>query len=280
MFAAAVLCGADAAAPAAPAAPAEGRPQLRGNGEDRRRGMREQIENINRQLKEKFPAEYAEIEKMRESDRMGAMRKTMELAGKAGIEMPWGRGRMGGRRFGQLNGAVDEWQKFFAELKGKAPAEFAAIEAKLTSDPGNAMSSELKALAEKHGLTMPQGPLPRQAGGVVSLNRNRNRIMIERANRILEEERPEDYIKLQALREVDDDAAREFFRKLAKEEGLTPQRLLAEPIRPVRSVSYSDKDIEEQYPSSMPGNRPWGGFGGRGGFGGFGGRGGFGGWRR
>ena len=149
----------------------------------------------------------------------------------------------------------------------------------MAADPRSAMA-ELKALAEKHGLTMPEGPLPRM-NAPVQLNRNRNRIMVERANRILEDSRPEEYAKLEMLRETDDDAARAYFRQLVKEEGLTARQLLAEPIRPVQSVSYSDKDIEEQYPTSVSGNRPWGGFGGRGGFGGpwggFGGRGGFGG---
>ena len=263
-----VVCGAEPAAPAErPAAP----------GGDRRSAMREQMEKINNQLKEKFPAEYAEIEKMREVDRMGAMRKTMELAGKAGIEMPWGRGRM--MRGPRGEAQMGAWAAFFASLKEKAPAEFAAIEKKMTADPRSAMA-ELKALAEKHGLTMPEGPLPRM-NAPVQLNRNRNRIMVERANRILEDTRPEEYAKLEMLRETDDDAARAYFRQLVKEEGLTARQLLAEPIRPVQSVSYSDKDIEEQYPTSVSGNRPWGGFGGRGGFGGpwggFGGRGGFGG---
>lgn len=232
-----------------------------------RGGMRAQMENINRQLKEKFPAEYAEIEKMRETDRMGAMRKMMELAGKAGLEMPFGRRGMMGHRPDFGHGMQNEWTKFFAELKEKAPAEFAEIEKKLTSDPQNALK-ELAALAEKHGLKMPTGPLPSQRPQV-SLNRNGNRFMIQRANRILEKSRPEDYAKLQELRETDDDAAREFFRKLAKEEGLTPRRLLAEPIRPVQSVSYSDKDIEEQYPSPVTTRQPWGGFGRWGGRGGF-----------
>ena len=266
-LAVAVVWGAEAAAPAGrPAAP----------GGDRRSAMREQMEKINNQLKEKFPAEYAEIEKMRESDRMGAMRKTMELAGKAGIEMPWGRGRMMRGEHGDAQ--MGAWSAFFASLKEKAPAEFAAVEQKMAADPRGAMG-DLKALAEKHGLKMPEGPLPRMAAPV-QLNRNRNRVMVERANRILEQSRPEEYAKLELLRETDDDAARAYFRKLVKEEGLTARQLLAEPIRPVQSVSYSDKDIEEQYPASVSGNRPWGGFGGfggRGGFGGFGGRGGFGG---
>ena len=243
-------------------------------GGDRRSAMREQMEKINQQLKEKFPAEYAEIEKMRGTDRMMAMRKTMELANKAGIEMPWGRRGMMGRR---MEPQMDVWQQFFAELKQKAPAELAEIEKKMTADPKSAMT-ELKALAEKHGLKMPEGPLPRM-NAPVSLNRNRNRIMVERANRILAQTRPEDYAELQKLRETDIHAAREFFRKLAKEEGLTPRRLMMEPVRPVQSVSFSDKDIEELNPASSTGNRPWGGWGGRGGFGGFGGpwggRGGF-----
>lgn len=265
VLAGAAVCGAEAGD-----TPSASRPPVG----DRRSAMREQMEKINQQLKEKFPAEYAEIEKMRGSDRMMAMRKTMELANKAGIEMPWGRRGMMGRR---MEPQMDVWQQFFADLKQKAPAELAEIEKKMTADPKAAMT-ELKALAEKHGLKMPEGPLPRM-NAQVSLNRNRNRIMVERANRILAQARPEDYAELQKLRETDIHAARELFRKLAKEEGLTPRRLMMDPVRPVQSVSYSDKDIEELNPSSSTGSRPWGGWGGRGGFGGFGGswggRGGF-----
>ncbi|MBR2641835.1 MAG: hypothetical protein IKD46_01780 [Lentisphaeria bacterium] len=266
VLAGAAVCGAEAAGDT----PSASRPPVG----DRRSAMREQMEKINQQLKEKFPAEYAEIEKMRGSDRMMAMRKTMELANKAGIEMPWGRRGMMGRRMGQQ---MEVWQQFFADLKQKAPAELAEIEKKMAADPKSAMT-ELKALAEKHGLKMPEGPLPRM-NAQVSLNRNRNRIMVERANRILAQTRPEDYAELQKLRETDIHGARELFRKLAKEEGLTPRRLMMDPVRPVQSVSYSDKDIEELNPSSSIGSRPWGGWGGRGGFGGFGGswggRGGF-----
>ena len=214
--------GADEAPVAAP------RQESRGGGRSRS-GMRERFAEIERQLKEKFPAEYAEVEKMRETDRFGAMRKMEELAEKAGIEMPFGR-------------------------RGMRPRP-----------------------AEKAGLEMPKGELPKsvQSERKIELNRNRNRILIANANRILARTRPDDYAKLQALREVDDDAARAFFRKLAREEGLTPARLLGEPIPQVRSVSYSDKDIEAQNP--MPSNTINRGWGGRGGWGG--GRGNWGGGR-
>lgn len=262
----AVCCAADA-----PAAGMNPPPSPQGGGMRRgefpgRSGMRERFENFSRQLKEKFPAEYAEIEKLRGSDRMAAMRKTMELANKAGIEMPWGRRGMMGPRGGG-GSALAEWPKFFAELKEKAPTEFTAIEQKIVSRPQEALK-ELKALAEKHGLKMPEGPLPGTGAGQPALNRNRNRFMVERANRILERSRPEEYARLQSLRETDENAAREYFRKLAKEEGLTPHRLLAEPIRPVQSVSFSDKDLEELYPAPVNQRPGWGGWGGRGPWGG------------
>ena len=222
--------GADEAPGAAP------RQESRGGGRSRS-GMRERFAEIERQLKEKFPAEYAEVEKMRETDRFGAMRKMEELAEKAGIEMPFGRRGMRPRPE-PANSAEREWREFFAKLREKFPTEFEAIEKKIASEPQTAMT-ELKALAEKAGLEMPKGELPKsvQSERKIELNRNRNRILIANANRILARTRPDDYAKLQALREVDDDAARAFFRKLAREEGLTPARLLGEPIPQVRSVS-------------------------------------------
>lgn len=251
-----------------PAPGPQDRPEAPSGMRGGRSGMREYFEKMNRQLKEKFPAEYAEIEKLRSSDRMAAMRKTMELANKAGIEMPWRRGMMG-RRGEHAAPPIGEWQKFFAELKEKAPAEFTAVEQKMAAHPQEALK-ELKALAEKHGLKMPEGPLPGSIPAASALNRNRNRFMVARANRILQRSRPEEYAKLQKLRETDENAARDYFRQLVKEEGLTTRYLLAEPIPPVQSVSFSDKDLEEQYPAPVNQRPGWGGRGPwGGGFGGF-----------
>jgi len=238
-----------------------------GRGGRSRSGFRERMEQVNRQLKEKFPTEYAELEKLRETDRFGAMRKMAELAEKAGIEMPFGRRPMRPRGENPEN---NEWQEFFAKLKEKFPTEFDAIRKKISTSPQAALA-ELKALAEKAGLEMPKGDLPQAGPGQperVAINRNRNRILVAQANRILARTRPEDYAKLQALREVDDDEARAFFRKLVREERLTPERLLGEPIRPARVVSFTDKDIEAQNPATNSNGRGWGGGNRGGGWGG------------
>ena len=243
-----------------------------------RGGFFAERERIAAQLKEKFPAEYAEIEKLRATDRRGAMMKTMELARKAGIEMPF-RGPRGMNANPQ-----DAWQNLFNQLKEKDPAGFAEVEKLLSSDPAKAME-KVKEIAAKAGLQVPEGmPMP----GVVRPEspRNRNRFMVERATRILKRTQPEAFAKVEALRKTDPDAARELFRSLVKEAGLTAEELSAQDHhrRRVSSFVFSDKELEAQYEqaagSVQQQRGPWGGgWGGRG-MGGWGGRGMGGGWRR
>ena len=234
-------------------------------------GMRERMESFQRQLKEKFPSEYAEIEKLRETDRGAAMRKTMELAGKAGLEMPFHRG---GHRRGENAEAKDapespsgEWRSFFARLKEKCPDEFQALEKKLAGDPQNVLK-EIRALAEKNGIEIPKSELPSAPAPKMELNRNRNRILVARANRLLAQMVPEEYAELEKLRETDDDAAREKFRSMVRQAGITPAQLLSMPVEPVPAVSYSDKDIEAANPSANSAGAGWGGRWNRGGWGG------------
>ena len=264
-------------AEASPAAPAE--EQRRPS----RGGMFADRERMAAQLKEKFPAEYAEIEKLRETDRRAAMMKTMELARKAGIEMPRPGGFRGGMPMQQ--NSQETWQNLFTKLKEKDPAGVAEVEKLLASDPAKAME-KLKEIAAKAGLQVPEG-LPTPGDIRPESPRNRNRFMVERATRILKHTQPEKMAEVAKLQKTDPDAARELFRTLVKDAGLTTDELAAQDSRRRRVASFvfSDKELEAQYEQaagSVQNQRPpWGG--GRGmmpPWGGGRGMGGMGGWRR
>ena len=73
--------------------------------------------------------------------------------------------------------------------------------------------------------------------------------MVAHAARILSRQMPEAFAQVTALRKTDPDAAREMFRAMVKEAGLTLEMLNApDPSRRrVEVFAFSDKDLEEQY---------------------------------
>ncbi len=191
--------------------------------------MMESFRKAQEEIKAKLPAEYAEYEKLQSSDRRAAMSKFRELASKAGVELPM-MGRGGNRR--RDNGGADtqaaanaEWQKVFEQLKAKFPTEFAEIEKLLETDSAAALK-KLQALAAKAEITLPEVPLEAARKRPVSI-RNSNRLYIRRANRMLERLNPEAYAELEKLRSEDEDAAREKFRTMVKQAGITLERLRA-----------------------------------------------------
>ena len=200
------------------------------------------------QLKEKFPQEYAELEQLQQNDRRAAMRKMMELAQKAGLEIPFGAGRNRGP--GSMIPAQPDqtqlWQEFLNKIKEKFPTEYEEVAKLLQTDPNKALE-KLKELAAQAGLEIPEGS-PEDATRIQS-PRNRNRFMVARAERILRREEPEKYAQWTALRKTDPDAAREFFRNMVQEAGLTLDMLNAPDPHPqrVEVFAFSDKDLEEQY---------------------------------
>ena len=191
--------------------------------------MMESFRKVQEEIKAKLPAEYAEYEKLQSTDRRAARNKFRELAVKAGVELPMP-GRGGNRR--QDSGSADtqaaanaEWQKVFEQLKAKFPTEFAEIEKLLETDSAAALK-KLQELAAKAEITLPEVPLEAARKRPVSI-RNGNRLYIRRANRMLERLNPEAYAELEKLRSEDEDAAREKFRSMVKQAGITLDQLRA-----------------------------------------------------
>ena len=225
--------------PAPPAAPAGNTVQSPRDGERSGRRMRGGANFLER-LKSQYPAEVAEIEKLRESDPEAAGVKMRELMSKAGFGR---RGRRGPDGAAPANGEVGE--EILAKLKEKFPEEFAQYEELKKSDPEKA-AAKLKELLEKAGLTQ-------EAAAPVSTLRDRTRRLIEETNRELQRRDPETYARLEALRESDPDAARREFRRMAGEAGLV-------------RTGRTDRVQYEYVPVSTPGNANSGRFNGRGGF--------------
>lgn len=222
-----LLLAAVIASPAAFAAE-EGAPE---NG-SRRPGSRSggaDYRQMQEQLKARYPAEYAEIERLSQTDRRAAFEKTRALAEKAGISLPsFGGSSRGPRENGSLNGAATdeskalaEWQKFEADIKSRFPLEYAEVE-KLKVENPTAALAKLKELAVKANIAVPEGVPPVQT---TVLPRNVNRLTVALAAQIIEERYPAEYAAMLKLRETDPDAARNQFRALAKRAGLSYDRL-------------------------------------------------------
>lgn len=212
----------------------ERRDDSRWRGNEATKNITESYQKVDAILKEKFPAEYAEIEKLRQTDRRAAFEQKRELATKAGIEMPtFGSGRTT-RNSEQptvelppsptptlpKDDKLTEWQKLETPLKEKYPLEFAEYE-KLRQTDRPAALIKLKELADKEKLTLP----PEEGFKNKVLPRDLARLMVERAESILCQRYPEEYKEIEKTRGEDPDAAREKFRELAKKAGLGYEEL-------------------------------------------------------
>lgn len=157
------------------------------------RGGRWNTQNLRfeaeQKLKEKFPAEFAEIQKLRDE----AEKKLQELAQKANIELP---------------AAPKSMQERMAELKAKYPAEFAEMDKLRESDPAAAFA-KMRELLEKEGITrhrdgaVPAKPAPER--------QNTGKILQE-----LRKKYPEEMKAIQELRKKDPKKAREKTQELLK----------------------------------------------------------------
>ena len=138
-----------------------------------------------KKLKELYPAEYAEVQKLRDD----AEKKLQELAKKANITLPAPPKSMSER---------------MDELKKKYPKEMAEFE-ELQKTDRRAAFAKLRTLMEKEGMTFgPQG-------------RNPEAKMRENPNRKLKEIRkkyPEEWKKIQNVRKSDPGKARTMTREL------------------------------------------------------------------
>lgn len=214
---------------------ATGSENTRENSEFRRPGERgmggpgfENFRKVQEEIKSKLPKDYEEYEKLLSVDRRAARSKLRELAAKAGVELPM-MGRNNPRRPG--NDAADlsnpltsaEWQKVVELYKTKNPAEFAEIEKLLKTDFAAALQ-KIRDFAQKEGITLPE-VAPNVIQRQLMPRRNNNRLYIKRANFLLKQRDPEAYAELEKLRSEDEDAAREKFRKMVKEAGITLEQL-------------------------------------------------------
>ena len=168
--------------------------QGRGDGMRRRNGFNRGFNGGMRQnpraeaekkLKELYPAEYAEVQKLRDD----AEKKLQELAKKANITLP---------------AAPKSMSERMDELKKKYPKEMAEYE-ELQKTDRRAAFAKLRTLLEKEGVTFgPQG-------------RNQEARMRENPNNKLREARnkyPEDWKKIQEVRKSDPAKARTMTREL------------------------------------------------------------------
>ena len=173
-----------------------------GNGEGMRRGNsgfnRMQRQNpraeAEKKLKELYPKEYAEVQKLRDD----AEKKLQELAKKANITLP------------ALPKSMSERME---ELKKKYPKEMAEYE-ELQKTDRRAAWAKIRALMEKEGMTFgPRGENNRQA---TPMRENPNRKLKE-----VQKKYPEEWKKIMQIRKSDPAKARtmtiELLRKYEKE---------------------------------------------------------------
>ena len=265
-----LLCTAFAAFAAAVGAEEEMPGDRSGRGGDFRRRFAE----INETLRTKYPAEFAEMEKLRETDRRAAMEKFRELAEKAGVSLPMMRRERGGdERFGAAGESSRpgaDVQNALQLIRAGHPEAFDENGKLKESDPAAALEKWI-ALAEETRVD----DVKRSGGAVAAVSfRSRHRLMMARADRLLAEMDPEGFEYLTELRGEDPDAARELFRRMLRNAGLTAA-VLSRPLadeKPVKSMQIALPDL-----SASGGNFPGGGNGGGmrrnrgGGFGGWGG---------
>lgn len=162
-----------------------------------RRGMerRDPRAEAEAKIKEKFPAEYAEIEKLRAE----ADAKLKELAKKAGVEIP------------------KTYAELMTELKEKFPKEMAEIEELRKTDRMAAFRKQ-RELAEKAGIEFPM-PGGRNGGMGPGAGREQGEPPRMRMNQMqqlreLRRRYPKEMAEFEELRKTDPAAARAKFQEL------------------------------------------------------------------
>lgn len=150
------------------------------------RGMRQnpRIE-AEKKLKEKYPAEYAEIQKLRDE----AEKKLQALAKKANIELP------------ALPKTMEERM---ADLKKKYPKEMAEIESLQKTDRRAAFMKLRELMAKENG-----GKAPREGGNAPRMRSNPQKDL-----RAAQKKYPEEWKKIQQLRKSDPKKARQMTKEL------------------------------------------------------------------
>lgn len=165
--------------------------------------MRNRRAAVEAELKKKYPAEYAEVEKQR----IQAENKLEALAAKANVELP---------------ATMESVQLKMAELKnsGKFRAEFEEIERLRTDEPRAAYLKTWE-LMQKAGVKMPE--MRRSGGGFAQAGSGEDvmprtpRVNPVRQIMALRKKYPAEMRKLDALRRDDPEAYRQGVMKLLKQ---------------------------------------------------------------
>ena len=217
----------------------EGRSRFGGRGGMRSQGGR-RGGNFMEQIKNKYPTEYAEIEKMRESNPEKARDLMRDLMFKNMSAM--GMGRSGDRKERSAEPVGEQLE----ELKSKFPTEFAEYEKLKTTDAAKA-AEKLKELMKK--------AFPENAVADTKNLRDRNRRAVGFVMRDLERRYPERMAAINKLQKTDPDAARKQLRELFSEAGISMPG-------GARELNYEDVPANTQPNRNgmMPGgNFPFGG---------------------
>ena len=217
-----------------------GRERFRGRG-GRGSGMMRRGGGFMEQIKNKYPKEFAEIEKLRESDPEKARDKMRNLMRKNMSE-----NGMGGR--GPFAPAAEPSEEQLKELKAKYPAEFAEYEKLKSSDPEKA-KARLQSLLKK--------AFGENAAANDKLLRDRNRRATSYVIGELKRRYPEKMQEIEKLQKTDPDTARAELRKLFADANMrmpSGHRELNYEYVPPQQMQNSRNGM-----MMNRGNFPWGG---------------------
>lgn len=214
-----------------PASQGERSGERRGGERGGRNGMRRG--RFLEQLKEKYPAEVAEIEKLQQTDPAAARTKMFELMRKANPQM----GRRGMPSQEQMEPTAEQLE----EIRKKFPAEFAEYEKLKQGNPEKAKNL----LAELMKKTFNELP----AVGNSNL-RDRSRRSVAMVKMELKRRYPERFAEIEKLAETDPDAARTELRKLFIESNMRMPSGAGK-----LNYEYVDPRLQQQF--NRPGMRNW-----------------------
>lgn len=174
-----------------------GRERFRGRG-GRGSGMMRRGGGFMEQIKKKYPKEFAEIEKLSESDPEKARSKMRDLMRKNMSENGMG-------RRGPFEPATELTEEQLKELKVKYPSEFAEYEKLKKSDPEKAKNKLQELMKKAFG---------ENAAANEKFLRDRNRRATSHVIGELKRRYPEKMQEIEKLQKTDPDAARAELRKL------------------------------------------------------------------
>lgn len=276
LFAASFAVGAADDAPPAAANGGAGAPPPAMNG-----GGRERFRQMIQTVREQYPEEFAEVEKLRASDPRAAMMKMRELMEKSGFSMPRpGEDRNNGQDNGGARNVRREPPKVAESdlaiylrhlvnfLRAKAPDEWADVELTLATDPERGWR-RFVAMCGKYGRQVPENATVKDLNINPVSERDVVRVTMERIDREIKRKFPGEYRELVSARVSDPVRARKLFRQLVAQGNISTE--LVVPGTAASESAEASKSDANSPASSAPsegGNegrrRQWGR---RGGFG-------------